>query len=213
MHDKRNKQHLHLDDTLLECFATLSPKCRDEELEDLAYFVLDLFQLHGAQVAVSEIDVDQLAVDLRTVLEEHATALNRAHVQPVLDHHIFLVLDKNVQGIPWESIPVLRRNSVSRIPNLSFLIDRVQMARHLRGLSPFPDPVEIASSTIMVDRASVDPRRTFYILNPSGDLQPTQERFQDWVKGMQRVGWDGIVGRVPSEDELIRALTTYDLVM
>jgi separase len=154
-----------------------------------------------------------LAVDLRTVLEEHATALNRAHVQPVLDHHIFLVLDKNVQGIPWESIPVLRRNSVSRIPNLSFLIDRVQMARHLRGLSPFPDPVEIASSTIMVDRASVDPRRTFYILNPSGDLQPTQERFQDWVKGMQRVGWDGIVGRVPSEDELIRALTTYDLVM
>jgi separase len=60
MHDKKFKNRLHLDDVVLECFSTLSPKCRDEELEDLAYFVLDLFQLHGAQVAVSEIDMDQV---------------------------------------------------------------------------------------------------------------------------------------------------------
>lgn len=60
MHDKRSKSRLHLDDAILECFSTLSPKCRDEELEDLAYFVLDLFQLHGAQVAASEIDIDQV---------------------------------------------------------------------------------------------------------------------------------------------------------
>lgn len=213
MHAKRDKQRLHLDDALLDCFATLSPKCRDEELEDLVYFVLDLFQLHGAQVAISEIDVDQLAIDLRSVLEEHSTALSRAKVRPVPDHHMFLVLDKNVQGIPWESIPVLRGQSVSRIPSVSFLMDRLHLARHLRGLSPLPDAAEAASGSLVVDRASVDPRKTFYILNPSGDLKPTQDRFYDWLKGMKRAGWDGIVGRVPKEDELIRALTTYDLVM
>ena len=60
MHDKKSKHRLHLDDAILECFSTLSPKCRDEELEDLAYFVLDLFQMHGAQVAASEIDMDQV---------------------------------------------------------------------------------------------------------------------------------------------------------
>ncbi len=60
IHDKKSGSHLRLDDSILKCFSSLSPKCRDEELEDLAYFVLDLFQLHGAQVASSEIDVDQV---------------------------------------------------------------------------------------------------------------------------------------------------------
>ena len=63
IHDKKSRNHLHLDDSILKCFSSLSPKCRDEELEDLAYFVLDLFQLHGAQVASSEIDVDQVRSD------------------------------------------------------------------------------------------------------------------------------------------------------
>lgn len=213
MHERRNKQRLHIDDALLDCFASLSPKCRDEELEDLAYFVLDLFQLHGAHVAVSEIDIDQLAIDLRAALEEHRSAITRARVQPVPDHHLFLVLDRNVQGIPWESIPILRGHSVSRIPSVSFLIDRVHLARHLRGLSPLPNPSEASSGKNSIDRASIDPRRTFYILNPSGDLKPTQKRFQAWLEGMRQAGWAGIVGRVPTEEELSRALTNFDLVM
>ncbi|KAF8634311.1 hypothetical protein AX14_010667 [Amanita brunnescens Koide BX004] len=48
---------LTLDDTLIECFSTLSPKCRDEELEDLIYFILDLYQFHGIRVAIAEIDL------------------------------------------------------------------------------------------------------------------------------------------------------------
>lgn len=213
MQDKRDKRRLHIDDAILECFSTLSPKCRDEELEDLAYFVLDLFQLHGAQVAISEVDIDQLAVDIRSVLEEHAATLARSKIQPIADHHLFLVLDKNVQGIPWESIPILRGQSVSRIPSTSFLIDRVHLARHLRGMSPLPDRTEAANGKNLVDRISVDPRKTFFILNPSGDLLSTQKRFQTWLDGMRRAGWKGIVGRVPKEEELITALTTNDLVM
>lgn len=213
IHEKRDKQRLHVDDALLECFSSLSPKCRDEELEDLAYFVLDLFQLHGAQVAVSEIDIDQLTVDLRAVLDEHCSAMTRARVQPVPDHHLFLVLDRNVQGIPWESIPILRGHSVSRVPSVSFLIDRVHLARYLRGMSSLPDTSEAASGKNCIDRASIDPRRTFYVLNPSGDLKPTQKRFQPWLEGMRQAGWTGIIGRVPTEEELVRALTTSDLVM
>jgi separase len=213
MHEKRDKQRLHIDDALLDCFSSLSPKCRDEELEDLAYFVLDLFQLHGAQVAVSEIDIDQLAIDLRAVLEEHSSAITRARVQPVPDHHLFLVLDRNVQGIPWESIPILRGHSVSRIPSLSFLLDRIHLARHLRGMLPLPSASEVASGNNSIDRANIDPRRTFYVLNPSGDLKPTQKRFQTWLEGMRPAGWTGMIGRVPTEEELVKALTTYDLVM
>jgi separase len=50
-----------LDKGLLDCFASISPKCRDEELEDLAYFILDLYQLHGTSVALSEVDIDTVS--------------------------------------------------------------------------------------------------------------------------------------------------------
>ena len=125
------------------------------------------------------------------------------------DHHMFLVLDKNVQAIPWESIPVLRGRSVSRIPSISFLIDRLHLVRHLGGL---PASGSIDSSEA-INGATVDPRKTFFILNPSGDLKFTQDRFEEWLQGMRKVGWSGIVGRVPTEDEMVRALTNNDLVM
>lgn len=216
---------LTLDDTLIECFSTLSPKCRDEELEDLIYFILDLYQFHGIRVAIAEIDLIQLMVDLRMVLEEHAGRLRKFEQKDASsktgktvttgatgsdgDQHIFLVLGKDLQGIPWESIPVLRGRSVSRVPSLNFLHDRVEFVMRQRAASP--------SSPCLDDSrlfgAPVDPRKGYYILNPSGDLGRTQERFIDWVKDMEKVGWRGTVGRAPSEQEFLDALQRQELVV
>ncbi|TDL24888.1 hypothetical protein BD410DRAFT_766456 [Rickenella mellea] len=208
-HDKKLKTRLKLDDGLLECFAALSPTCRDEELEDLVYFVLDLYHFHGVRIALAEVDVDQVVVDLRTTLEEHHARV-RGRIVAEQDSHMFLVLDKNVQGIPWESIPILRGRSVSRIPSVSFLIDRLQLARCERGLS-----LEIPTSGCeeRVDRTKVDPSRAYYVLNPSGDLPGTEGRFAGWVKEMEQVGWEGVVGHQPSEQQLLNALERKDLVV
>ena len=114
---------MRLEDPILKCFSTLSPKCKDEELEDLIYFILDLYSFHGVPVAIAEVDISQLVVDLRAVFEEHAAKLRQrkktitgkttTSLAKGQDEHLFLVLDKNVQGIPWESIPILRGRSVS----------------------------------------------------------------------------------------------------
>ena len=64
-----------------------------------------------------------------------------------------------------------------------------------------------------IDRLTVDPRKTYYVLNPSGDLKNTEGRFVDWLKDMASVGWEGVVGRAPSELQLSNALTWRDLVM
>ncbi|KZT63999.1 hypothetical protein DAEQUDRAFT_815284 [Daedalea quercina L-15889] len=206
-HSRDRKTHQHervqLDDALLECFAALPPNCRDEELEDLVYFVLDLYQFHGVPVAMAEVDVDQVVVDLRGALEEHK-ARTEGKTASARDHHAFLVLDKNVQGIPWESLPVLRGQSISRIPNMDFLIDRLELARQRRGSR---------ADERVVDSIDIDPKNAYYVLNPSGDLKNTQDRFADWAKGMRTVGWDGIVGKVPSEQQLVDALTRNDLVV
>ncbi|KAJ3998053.1 cysteine peptidase C50 [Lentinula boryana] len=207
-----------LDDALIECFSTLSPDCRDEELEDLVYFILDLYQFHGVPVAIAEIDIDQVVVDLRTVIQEHAEKLKsvghgrsgafgyneRIHN----DEHLFLVLDKNVQGLPWENIPILRERSVSRIPSISFLLDRVQFSRLQQSKC-----TDQSQSSTAVDRAVCDPRNAYYIINPGGDLERTEERFKPWLKNMERIGWQGISGRAPSELQVLHALRTKDLVV
>lgn len=201
MQDKKQRSAIHLNDALLECFASLSPKCRDEELADLVYFILDLYQFHGMPVATAEVDIDEVVIDLRSALEEHS-ARCRGRVSSPKDPHMFLVLDKNVAGIPWESIPILRGRSISRIPSVDFLLDRVQYCQQMG-----------TRSREQVDRIVVDPRKTYYILNPSGDLKNTEGRFLGWLKDMKSIGWEGIVGRAPSELQLSNALTRKDLVM
>jgi separase len=200
--DKKVKVNIKLDIALVECFSTLSPKSRDEEFEDIVYFILDLYQAHGVPVVLSEVDVDQVAVELRTAMEEHAARVAAAAASQD-DVHMFLVLDKNLQGLPWESIPVLRGRSVSRIPNMAFLLDRLDLAN--LGSSD--------ASSAGTDRIAVDPRKATVILNPSGDLKRTEARFKPWLQDMKKVGWSSIVGRAPSEQEFVDALARKDLVM
>lgn len=195
--DKKQLNAVRLDDSLLECFISLSPKCRSEELEDLIYFVLDLYQFSGVSIEIAEVDVDQATIELRTALEELA-ASSHEPIKPIADNHTFLILDKNTQGLPWESMPVLRGESVSRIPDMRFLLDRLDMADYQRCGKP---------------RGRVDPRKTFYVLNPGGDLTATEGRFNDWLKDMKGVGWKGMTSQAPSEQEFLNALRTQDLVL
>ena len=116
--------------------------------------------------------------------------------------HLFLALDKDVAGFPWESIPILRGRPISRIPSLPFLLDQVAMGNHL-------------PSNIMNQRRVANTRKVFYILAPSGgDLARTQAHFEPWLSQMaSRSGWMGIIGRPPTELEILAALTDYDLVL
>lgn len=205
---KSQKGNLKLDNGLLELLATLPPNCRDEELEDIIYFVLDLYHFHGIPVALAEVDVDVVAVHLRTALEEHHARM-RGRVVPEPDAHTFLVLDKNVQPFPWESTPILRGRSVSRVPSIAFISDRLALARSQRGLPLEPDEAQINK----VDRVDVDPSKGYFVLNPGGDLGRTEERFKGWVNDMKRVGWDGIIGTPPSEQQFLSALSRKDLVV
>ncbi|KZT09299.1 uncharacterized protein LAESUDRAFT_696004 [Laetiporus sulphureus 93-53] len=205
---RKQQAHIQLNDALLKCFSALPVDCPDEELEDLIYFVLDLYQFHGVPVAIAEVDIDHVVIDLRSVLKEHAMK-TKDRRRPVEDSHTFLILDKNVQGIPWESLPTLRGQSVSRIPNMDFLMDRIELAR--RQSSTRPNAQTDGDEVPLLDRITINPRKTFYVLNPSGDLKSTEGRFVGWLKDMKAFGWRGVVGRSPSEQEVVDALTRSDL--
>jgi separase len=81
---------------------------------------------------------------------QSATAL-LTNTQP---EHIILILDKSTQFIPWESLPILRHRSVSRLPSWHFLHERL----------------DAVSTTLARERTS-------FVLNPQGDLPDTQHAF------------------------------------
>src|SRR6266511_2860782 len=89
------------------------------------------------------------------------------------DQHVILILDKNVQMLPWESLPCLRSQAVSRLPSLSFLRDRIVLTDHVNSKQ--------GNKTGWLDYV-VDRHKTFYVLNPSQNLKHTQNEFEDFVK-------------------------------
>jgi separase len=59
--DMRKHAKVALDDAILRCFATLSADTSEEQLEDMIYFILDIYGFHGVPVAISELDIDQVS--------------------------------------------------------------------------------------------------------------------------------------------------------
>ncbi|SCZ93128.1 BZ3500_MvSof-1268-A1-R1_Chr6-2g08479 [Microbotryum saponariae] len=201
--DKRAAR-FQLDDGIIKCIAALSPKARDEDLEDLYHFIMESFQLSGVPVACDEMDVDQVVIDFRSALEE----LHKNEPTPTPTststtsdpkRHLVLILDKSVQGFPWESLPCLQGISISRLPSLAFLRDRLELAR--------------SRSDDGSHEYIVDPRRTSYVVNPGGDLKNTQARFEPWLETKAAEGWKGVVGRAPSEEEMKSSLASQELVL
>lgn len=132
-----------------------------------------------------------MVVDLRGHLEQfHASA-----AQPTGDDHLFLILDKQTQLFPWEALPSIENRSISRVPSLRFIYDRLDLA--IRRQSQ-PDHLTINAS------------KAYYMLNPSGDLTATQHNFSDWLK---KKPWQGTIGKPALELEVKDALQSKDLFL
>jgi separase len=83
--------------------------------------------------------------------------------------HTILILDKSLHVFPWESLPCLEKVSVSRMPSISCLKDRILAQRRDAG----PD----RSDGFYINRTN-----GAYVLNPAGDLKATQATFEDDLK-------------------------------
>lgn len=138
---------------------------------------------------------------------------------------ITLVLDSELQGLPWESLPVLRGFETYRMPSVGgirALLMHQQLAsvtfssNLLTNKSSGQADLEIHKSALpkplipgSVAEPCVNPYNTYYVLNPSGDLAKTQQAFEDWFK--ENLGWEGKVGQVPTIEEYVAGLQKHDL--
>ena len=191
-----------LDSRVLELFVGLGDIANeeldiDEALTDLIYFVVDILQFNGEANAVDEIDFDAMVVETQDALRAYYGATRSA---PTSTPHTILMLDNNLHGFPWESLPCLQKLSVSRLPSLAALRERLLTLR-----SSSTD----AAATGHYIAASTGGTS---ILNPGGDLANTSKALQPVLNSLQG-NWTHIHSRPPTEAEFSTALGTRDLLL
>ncbi|XP_020220359.1 separase isoform X1 [Cajanus cajan] len=126
-------------------------------------------------------------------------ALNALEVDDSVNREpIILVLDYEVQMLPWENLPILRNQEVYRMPSVSCISAVLHKGSNHkeqegRNLVPFP---------------LIDPLDAFYLLNPDGDLGLTQIEFENYFRDQNL---EGKAGSRPTIKELASALESHDL--
>uniref|UniRef100_A0A8D2J4E5 separase n=1 Tax=Varanus komodoensis TaxID=61221 RepID=A0A8D2J4E5_VARKO len=182
------KEASHLQTCLRKC------GCKDVDLALLKVM------LTGSHLLTTQ-DVQCLVQGLSPAQPERAQNL----LQEVVDRlrswtsqassgHLVLMLDKHLQKLPWENIPCLKDQSVTRLPSLRFLLGSSLTKKYQQ-------------ETILnngVNRSS-----TFYVLNPHRNLPRTETMFKDWFQS--EPGWTGVVGETPCADQVPLALEERDL--
>ncbi|KAJ5064141.1 separin [Bipolaris maydis] len=193
-----------LDARVLELFiglgdATDEELDLDEALMDLIYFVVDILQFNGERNAYDELDFDAMVVETYEALRAYHSA---SHKLESACRHTILILDKDLHGFPWESLPCLEQLSISRLPSLAALRERLLSAR----------PCGSKAETAPAGHYICSNMRGTSMLNPSGDLAHTSKTMAPRLDQLEG-SWDRISSRAPSEKEFENSLREKDLVL
>ncbi|XP_022748574.1 separase isoform X3 [Durio zibethinus] len=128
-------------------------------------------------------------------------AVNELHAEGTISREpIILVLDSDVQMLPWESIPILRQQEVYRMPSVGSISMTLERNWH------YQEQVDGKAAAFPL----IDPLDAFYLLNPSGDLSSTQAEFENWFRDQN---FEGKAGTVPTTEQLATALKSHDLFL
>lgn len=195
---KLANQRIELHSHVLELFVALGHPSEvelDDAIMDLLYFVVDILQFNGERNAYDEIDFDAMLVE---VLD----ALHSYHDEKSLEtkkqaSHMILVLDKELQVFPWESLSCLRGRGVSRMPSLGAIWERLNT---------------IQEQSAQNDSYIIRKTEGAYILNPSSDLLSTQETFGQLFQD-QLGTFNAIVNQPPAETDFETMLHDKSLML
>ncbi|KAF2093658.1 hypothetical protein NA57DRAFT_81158 [Rhizodiscina lignyota] len=162
----------------------------DEELMDLFYFLVDILQFNGEKNAYDEIDFDSLIVETADALSAYHQVASHSKFEAA--PHTILILDKTLHAFPWESLPCLAGLSVSRLPSMEALRERLaamhsQMERRQAILKDSIDAQQAPPGYYVSMSSGTS------ILNPSGDLSGTQSTLAPQVDQLP-TSWTKYVG-------------------
>jgi len=106
-----------------------------------------------------------------------------------------LILDKEIQGLPWESMEFLKGHPMSRVPSFHTLALLYKAYNHKDTAKP----------------GQIRQEKIFYVLNPEQNLPKTQERLEPTLAEMN-IG-TGKIGEQPSLPEMRKVFSEMDAYM
>lgn len=135
-----------------------------------------------------------MTIEIFDALRQYYEAAKRSEDQPGMEHTV-LILDKELHCFPWESLPCLHGQAVTRLPSLSCLRDRILHQRHKDAEGRF----------------CINGQNGAYVLNPGGDLEATQANFEQPLKELG--DWEGLTRTVPTEAQFKEYLQERDIFL
>ncbi|EKG18341.1 Peptidase C50 separase [Macrophomina phaseolina MS6] len=209
---KGKKSRTNLDSRVLELFVGLGNPDDgvdlDEPLMDLVYFVVDILQFNGERNAYDEIDFDSIIIEMLDALRAFHEA-----AEPTPNQHTILILDKNLHAFPWESLPSLQSLSISRLPSMSALRERLIAARASKHSIPEEeDGLDANAGRGGGHHITLSSLTGTSILNPAGDLQRTQDTLVPHLESTPG-SWNHLIGRIPDEKMFESSLASKDVLL
>ncbi len=144
-----------------------------------------------------------MIVEILDALRQYHAAARKADGRVAVEHTV-LILDKELHCFPWESLPCLDGQAITRLLSLSCLRDRILRQRQQQ--------LDRGSASSGKHGLWVDRRRGAYVLNAAGDLRATQDKFERPLINMGG-GWEGLIETKPSEDQLKGYLHERDIFL
>lgn len=161
------------DDEIIKCMFAMNEYNR-EFVDDLLQYFVNALKFHGQ--IINSIKLDKFHDYFKGLLEKYKGLKFKSSHQ----EHIVLIPSSNCSFFPWESLDFLKNKSISRMPSVSMLLDC------LKSTDAY---------------SKIDTQSLYYLINPSGDLKRTEERFRDYF--IMNKSWQGIIGETPNEDKII----------
>ena len=123
-----------------------------ESIDDLAKYLINSLKFHG--YLIDQFKFDKFHEFMKSLIDKYKGLKFKSSS----NQHIVLIPSSKCLFFPWESLNFLKNKSISRMPSVSMLIDRLNSSNDLK----------------------IDTRELYYLINPSGDLKRTEERFRNY---------------------------------
>ena len=159
-----------------------------EQLLSAAPFLTDRQMREGLVRNVSSLEEEEVKKLIKTSKCRLSDRMTWARRHPVI-----LILDSEVQDLPWECLPCLRecRQAMSRVPSLPFL--------HCLWTAHSSSHASVLTKGVAQDNV-------YYVLNPDKSLRNTEQKMMEVLKKGTYSSWEGVVGEAPEKQQLTRAL-------
>ncbi|KAK5962345.1 separase PWA37_000388 [Arxiozyma heterogenica] len=196
-HTSNNTGYVQIEEWILELFLKLNPNdsLYISQLEDLLYFVFDILLYQGEENAYDEIDIGQMHIQITDAIRRYRGNLKfQACINQRSKNeksHIFLLISSTCHSFPWESLPIFKNMSITRIPSLNML-----------------DQLLIRNKMELTLRLSLT-KNIGMILNPNNDLLRTETTFKDLFTRIfeSTVNSRLLINQKPTELDLLDIIT------